>query len=295
MTQDPLQKHKLKKIIKELELYKGRHTELVSVYVPAGYDMNKIMTHLNEEQGTASNIKSAATRKNVETALERMIQHLRVIGRTPPNGIAVFSGNVSEQEGKQDFRVWSVEPPSELNQRIYRCDKQFVLEPLQKFLEPKEVYGLVVMDRREGTLALLKGKNIEILSKASSNVPGKTKAGGQCLAPDTLIQLADGPLLPIKILHNPHRVKAAKLNSDLSIMDSKVTGVWKNQKNKIYTITTKSPRLQVQSSQDHLFFVTTAEGIVERAAEELKVGDQLIMPERIELFCEVQNGDRVPL
>ncbi len=179
MAADPLQKHKLKKIIKELEAYKGRHTELVSVYVPAGYDMNKIMTHLNEEQGTASNIKSAATRKNVETALEKMIQHLRIVGRTPPNGIAVFSGNIAEQEGKQDFRVWSVEPPAELNQRIYRCDKQFVLEPLQKFLEPKEVYGLVVMDRREGTLALLKGKVIEILSGASSNVPGKTKAGGQ--------------------------------------------------------------------------------------------------------------------
>ena len=176
---DSIKKHKIKKFINEISQYKGRHTELVSVYVPAGYDMNKIMSHLFEEQGTASNIKSASTRKNVQSALERMIQHLRVIGRTPSNGIAVFSGNVSENEGKNDFRVWSIEPSSPLNQRIYRCDKQFVTEPLEKFLETDEIYGMVVMDRREATLALLKGKSIEVLSKASSNVPGKTKAGGQ--------------------------------------------------------------------------------------------------------------------
>ena len=30
---------KLKKFIKELEAIKGRHTELVSVYVPQGYDL----------------------------------------------------------------------------------------------------------------------------------------------------------------------------------------------------------------------------------------------------------------
>ena len=36
------QKHQLKKFIKELEQHRGRHTELVTVYVPFGYDLNKI-------------------------------------------------------------------------------------------------------------------------------------------------------------------------------------------------------------------------------------------------------------
>ena len=40
------EKLKLKHIIKELEKHRGRHTELVSVYVPAGYDLNKIINHL---------------------------------------------------------------------------------------------------------------------------------------------------------------------------------------------------------------------------------------------------------
>src|SRR3989338_192934 len=97
------QQHDLKKFIKELEHYKGRHTELVTVYVPAGYGLVKIIQQLQQEQGTAANIKSASTRKNVVDALERMVQHLRLFRQTPQNGLASFSGNVGP-EGRQDLK-----------------------------------------------------------------------------------------------------------------------------------------------------------------------------------------------
>ena len=45
--------------------------------------------------------------------------------------------------------------------------------------ERKDIYGLIVMDKREGNIALLKGKTILPLTKTSSYVPGKTRAGGQ--------------------------------------------------------------------------------------------------------------------
>ena len=176
------QKYELKKFLKELALYRGRHTELVSVYVPQGYDMNKIINHLSQEQGTATNIKSSATRKNVIDALERMIQHLRLYKKTPEHGLAAFAGNVAEREGQSDLKVWSVEPPVPLKTRIYRCDKEFVLEPLDQILEHKEIYGLVVMDRRDANIAYLKGKTIVPLVKTHSEVPGKFKAGGQSAA-----------------------------------------------------------------------------------------------------------------
>ncbi|MBU0459192.1 MAG: peptide chain release factor aRF-1 [Nanoarchaeota archaeon] len=173
------QKLQLKKLIKDLHSHKAPHTEFVTVYVPAGYDLIKIIQHLAEEQGTASNIKSASTRKNVQNALEKMIQHLRTIGKTPENGLAIFSGNVAAGEGKQDIRVWSTEPPVPLNTRIYRCDKNFVTDLLEEMLVEHQVYGLVVLDRRDAMLALLKGKTIVPLKKTHSEVPGKTKAGGQ--------------------------------------------------------------------------------------------------------------------
>ncbi|HIG97961.1 TPA: peptide chain release factor 1 [Candidatus Woesearchaeota archaeon] len=175
------QKHDLKKFIKELESYRGRHTEMVSVFIPQGYDIVKIIQHIQQEQGTAMNIKSASTRKNVTGALERMVQHLRLYSRTPEHGLAVFSGNIAP-EGQQDFKVWSVEPPLPVQTRIYRCDKDFELGILRDMLEAKETYGLVVMDRRECTIAELRGKSINILSKHTSNVPGKFRAGGQSAA-----------------------------------------------------------------------------------------------------------------
>ena len=176
------QKYQLKKLIKELEKHRGRHTELVSVYIPQGYDIIKIINHLEQEKGTATNIKSATTRKNVIDALERMTQHLRLYKKTPENGLAVFSGNVAEREGQQDFKVWSVEPPLPLKTRIYRCDKEFVLDLLRDMLEAKEVYGLVIVDRRDANIAYLKGKTIIPLLKTHSDVPGKTRAGGQSAA-----------------------------------------------------------------------------------------------------------------
>ncbi len=111
-----------------------------------------------------------------------MIQHLKLYSRTPPNGLVAFSGNVAEREGQSDVKVWSMEPPIPMNQRLYRCDKTFILDHLMGMTETKEVYGMVVMDKREGNIALLKGKAIIELATATSNVPGKTRAGGQSSA-----------------------------------------------------------------------------------------------------------------
>ncbi len=173
------QKLKLKKLLKELKLHRAPHTEFVTVYIPAGYELHKITQHLAEELGTASNIKSAGTRKNVQAALEKMIQHLRTIGKNPENGLAAFAGNVAAGEGKQDLRVWSFEPPVPLNTRIYRCDKLFMTDLLEEILVDHNAFGLVVLDRRDAVIALLKGKTIVPLKKTHSEVPGKFKAGGQ--------------------------------------------------------------------------------------------------------------------
>lgn len=179
MTITKTQSQKLKRFIRELEAVKGRHTELVSVYIPAGYDINKIIGHLADEQGTASNIKDARTRKNVQDSLERAIRHLRLYKQTPEHGLAVFAGNASENESKIDIRVWSMEPPEPINLRLYRCDQTFVLGPLIEMLETKEQYGLIVLDRKEATLGLLRGTKITVLTYMHSAVPGKTRAGGQ--------------------------------------------------------------------------------------------------------------------
>lgn len=169
----------LKELIEELEKIRGRHTELVTVLIPAGANIYTIADQIAAEAGTADNIKSKTVRKNVTDALEMIGRELKKYKQTPKNGMAIFCGNVSEQEGQQDLKLWIVEPPQEMRTRTYRCDQVFVLEPLKEMLEADEVYGLVVMDRREATIGVLEGKQIKILRKLSSGVPGKVRAGGQ--------------------------------------------------------------------------------------------------------------------
>jgi len=171
--------YKLRKIIKKLESIRGRHTELVSVYVPAGYNLTLKMGQLAEEAGTAGNIQSKTVRTNVVTAIERMITQMRKIARTPPHGLAIFSGNISETEGRPDYHVFAVEPPEPLHVNMYRCDQEFVVQPLKDMLEAKNTYLLIVMELKNATLALLKGSAVIPIKEIDSGVMGKFKAGGQ--------------------------------------------------------------------------------------------------------------------
>lgn len=173
------QKYELESLVEELESYRGRHTELITVLIPAGATLTQTTKQLEDEKGTATNIKSSSTRKNVINALERAVRKLKEIERTPKNGLALFSGNVTMSDGKESLEVWAIEPPKKLKIKIYRCDQTFVLEPLKEMLETDEVYGLLIIERNEASIGLLDGKHIKILQHMTSGIPGKTRAGGQ--------------------------------------------------------------------------------------------------------------------
>jgi len=172
-------KDELESVMEELEKHKGRHTELITVYIAAGYDVNAVQRQLEAEKSTAKNIKSTSTRKNVTEALEKIVRHLKSLKKTPENGLALFCGNISKVDGQQELQLWDIEPHMPIKIRLYRCDKDFVLDPLKEMLEVSEVFALLVMDRKEATIGLLEGKRIEVLQKMTSGIPSKVRAGGQ--------------------------------------------------------------------------------------------------------------------
>ena len=165
-----LTKDELEEVLEVLESYKGRQTELISVYVPAGYDVNSAQKQLEAEKSTAKNIKSTATRKNVSEALDKIVRHLKTLKKTPENGLAVFAGNVASAQAGDDMQLWDIEPPMPLKVRLYRCDKEFVLETLKEQLEVDEIFALLVMDRKEATLGVLEGKRIEMIRHITSGI-----------------------------------------------------------------------------------------------------------------------------
>jgi len=272
-----MNKYQLKKTIKELEEKRGRNTELVSVYVPAGYDLNKISRFITSEQSEAENIKSKHTRKNVKAALDKIGRRIKEVGQTPEKGVAFFAGNVSEREGRPDIQLWEIVPPQPIESRRYRCDKEFVTEPLQQMVVNDNVYGLIVADKNDAAIGYLQGNTIKTTHTMESNVPGKTRAGGQCLDPNSIIQMSNGELKKLENVEIGDEVKSAEFNS-MSLGDSKVIDKWENEK-EVYRIKTKFPRQTIIASKDHEVFVTD-NGIERRAVENLEKGQKLIFPEK---------------
>ncbi len=173
-------RHKIKKIVKEMDGIRGRGTELISVYIPDGYNVNLMTTQLIQEKSMAVNIKSKATRKNVLAAIEKILVELRHYKQTPANGMIIFCGNIGGD--RTDLKMWVIQPPEPLKTKMYRCDQVFWLEPLKELLTDKIEILIVCADLQEGALGVLKGKVIAPLEKLESKVPGKFRAGGQSSA-----------------------------------------------------------------------------------------------------------------
>lgn len=171
-------KYEFRRKLEELEKYKGRGTELITLYIPPDKNIADISNQLRSELSQASNIKSKQTRTNVMAGLEAILQRLKYYKKPPEHGMVIISG-VVDFNGKQKHITEIIEPPEPVPLYKYHCDSTFYLEPLKEMLVEKKVYGLIVIDRREATIGLLRGKRVEVLSYTSSMVPGKHRQGGQ--------------------------------------------------------------------------------------------------------------------
>lgn len=63
-------KYDFKKAMEEITGFRGRGTELISVYVPNSKPISDVMAYLREEQSQASNVKSKSIMKNVQSAID---------------------------------------------------------------------------------------------------------------------------------------------------------------------------------------------------------------------------------
>jgi len=158
----------------------GRGTELISLYVPPGRQVSEVVNMLKQEYGTASNIKSTTTRKNVQDAIVKVQQRLKLFRQIPENGLVIFCGAVPQNgPGSERIETYVIIPPEPIKVYLYRCDSRFHIEPLLELLREREAYGIILIDASEATFALLKGRRLEILQRITSGVPGKHRAGGQ--------------------------------------------------------------------------------------------------------------------
>lgn len=160
----------------------GSHTELITLYVPPGKQISDAINMLRDEYGTASNIKSTTTRKNVQEAIVKVQQRLKLFKDPGEKGLVIFCGAIPQEgggPGSERMETYVIVPPEPIRIYLYRCDSRFHTEHLLEMLREKETYGILLIDASGATIATLQGKRLKIVRDMTSGVAGKTRAGGQ--------------------------------------------------------------------------------------------------------------------
>lgn len=277
---DSEKEYLLRKQIKKLAAYKGSGTELISVYIPTGSAVHEMGNKLREEMSQASNIKSKSTKTNVIGALERIINHLKLFKKTPPNGLAAFCGNISDNPAKVEFELISMEPAQPLKVGIYRCDSRFFLEPLENMLESKDAYGVLVMDGRDATLAIVKGTSVNIVKKLHSTAHQKVTKGGQCLAEGTLVMKSDGNI--IEIQNSKHNQEFIGLDFNTSkTLPVFASDYFVTPAKHSFILKTQNPLCEIRATSYHRFFVLSEYGVKEKFAKDLDSKDKILIAKKI--------------
>ncbi|NPA23568.1 MAG: peptide chain release factor 1 [Crenarchaeota archaeon] len=171
--------NELRVLISTLKKYRGYATTLISLYVNAGRPMPDVVNMLRQEWAIAGNIKDKTTRTHVQSALERIINQLKGLNKAPPNGLAVFAGFHMKSPGMYDWVMYMIVPPRPISTFKYICDQVFHTEILEQMLNVGSAYGIIVIERGEAVIAILRGNYWEVAKHVEFYVPGKHHAGGQ--------------------------------------------------------------------------------------------------------------------
>jgi len=173
------ERYRFKRQLDEIEEAHGRGTELISLYVPPTKQISEVTNHLRSEYSQSSNIKSKTTRKNVMGAIESILSKLKYFKKPPDNGMVFFVGHKGIGADKTEMVSFVLEPPESIPTFLYRCDSDFYTQPLREMLVEKDNYGLIVVDRSEATIGMLRGMRIDVIKNIQSLVPSKHRMGGQ--------------------------------------------------------------------------------------------------------------------
>lgn len=152
---------------------------MISLLIPPKSPLAHWTRLLVEEYGTASNIKSRVNRLSVLSAITSTQQKLKQYKSIPPNGLCIFSGTITTEDGKEKKVTFAFEPFKPMSAKLYHCDNKFTVAPLRELLESDNTYGFIVMDGNGCLYGTITGNVKNIQHQFSVELPKKHRRGGQ--------------------------------------------------------------------------------------------------------------------
>ncbi|MBI2574013.1 MAG: glutamine--fructose-6-phosphate transaminase (isomerizing), partial [Candidatus Wildermuthbacteria bacterium] len=147
--------------------------------------------------------------------------------------------------------------------------------------------GIVVFGNPSATLARAVGKLEVLEQKLAGNMPDGTIGVGHCLAPNTLIQMADGSVKQIANIQDGESV--ITFDTDAFKLSTGEVKAWKHR-SPLYLREIRTPSGTVKATEEHRMFVWTEHGAAEKKVKDIVPGDLLIVPKHI----AVQEGKNIP-
>lgn len=175
-TRLEISRRRLALLLKEVKKWSAPATVLLSLYIPPGRPISDVLNLLSQELSVADNIKLKKTRNAVKRALSAAIDRLKMIPKVPNNGLVFFCG---EDVDTGNFACYVFSPPEKVNVFYYRTDKRFITEFLDEMVEERDVVGIIIVERDQATIGVLRGSRLEVLEELSEYIPGKHSMGGQ--------------------------------------------------------------------------------------------------------------------
>lgn len=170
---------RMKKIYQRLRDYRGNGTSMISLIAPPETQISQLSRLLTDEQGTASNIKSRVNRLSVLDAITSAQQRLKLYNRVPPNGLLLFCGTITTDEGKEKRVTIDIEPHKPINTSLYKCDNKFHCEAICELIDNEDTYGFIVMNGDSCLYGTLQGNTRSVMYQFSVDLPKKHGRGGQ--------------------------------------------------------------------------------------------------------------------
>ncbi len=171
-----IDKKQLAQVLKELKEWSAPATVLLSLYVPPGRPIGDVLQLLRDELSISDNIKLKRTRQAVKRAVSAAMDRVSMLQKIPQNGLVAFCG---ENMDTGEFICDMFSPPEKVPVFYYRTDKKFVLEILEEMIQSEDVVGIVIVERDQATIGILKGSRLEVLDEVEDYIPGKHMMGGQ--------------------------------------------------------------------------------------------------------------------
>jgi peptide chain release factor subunit 1 len=163
-----------KKKLDQLSHITVPHSTLISVYVPPGKQIDQVREYLRDLHGKIHSEASDQISNSIKQAISSAISFMDTSNPVVKNnGFVLFFGEVNAKLHRQ-----ILEPPHPIKGFIYKCEREFFLDPLYEIVADEEKYGIVVMDLADTTIGYLNGSNTSVFARVHSRVSNKHHHGG---------------------------------------------------------------------------------------------------------------------